>query len=148
MMKKAGDLLKEARIQKKLTIEEVHEGTKIRPSYIEAIENSNYTIFHSLTTIRGFLRNYANFLDLNPESIIAVHRREESIKSLSNKKRLPLGLNNFHISSNVFVVLAALLVVSSVIVFLFISIFRSQNLHILIFWNQVIFMKQPKIKYR
>jgi cytoskeletal protein RodZ len=117
MMKKAGEILRETRLSKNLTVEEIYEGTKIRQSYIEAIENSNYTNFHSPTTIKGFLRNYAFFLNLNPENIIAVYRREQSANSKSFKKKWKFRLPNLHLSPILFVLAASFVIILSVIAF-------------------------------
>ena len=117
-MKKAGDALREARLKKNITIDDVFEGTKIRPSYIESIEASKYDSFHSETTIKGFLRNYAQFLGLSPESIIAVYRREQiTTSNLNIKKKWNIKLPMFSVSPSIFVVFASILIVVGVIGF-------------------------------
>ena len=118
MMKKAGEVLQQARIKKNLSIEEVYEGTKIRPSYIDCIENSDYSAFHSQTTIKGFLKNYAQFLGINPETIVAVYRREQNTKAtIQIKKRWKLKLPNISLSPSIFIVLASIFIVVGVIGF-------------------------------
>jgi len=75
-MKTAGDLLKEKRLLKELTLETVATRTKIKLEYLEAIENSNFPALPSATFAKGFLRNYATFLYLNPDTIVAMFRRD------------------------------------------------------------------------
>jgi cytoskeletal protein RodZ len=75
-MKTAGDLLKEKRLLKELSLDDVAKKTKIKVEYLEAIESSNFTFLPSSTFAKGFLRNYASFLYLNPDTIVAMFRRD------------------------------------------------------------------------
>ena len=75
-MKTAGDLLKEKRLLKELSLEDVSRKTKIKVEFLEAIENSNYALLPSATFAKGFLRNYATFLYLNPDTMVAMFRRD------------------------------------------------------------------------
>lgn len=75
-MKTSGDLLKEKRLLKELSLEDVAKKTKIKIEYLEAIESSNFSALPSATFAKGFLRNYASFLYLNPDTIVAMFRRD------------------------------------------------------------------------
>ena len=75
-MKAAGDLLKEKRLIKELTLEDVERKTKIKTTYLVAIENSDFASLPSSTFAKGFLRNYATFLHLNPDTVVAMFRRD------------------------------------------------------------------------
>jgi cytoskeletal protein RodZ len=75
-MKTAGDLLKEKRLLKELSLEDVAGKTKIKVEYLAAIENSDFSALPSSTFAKGFLRSYANFLYLNPDTMIAMFRRD------------------------------------------------------------------------
>jgi hypothetical protein len=75
-MKTAGDLLREKRLTKELSLEDVALKTKIKVEYLRAIENSDFSSLPSSTFAKGFLRNYAEFLYLNPETILAMFRRD------------------------------------------------------------------------
>lgn len=75
-MKTAGDLLKEKRLLKELSLEAVAKKTKIKEEYLIAIENSDFASLPSSTFAKGFLRNYASFLYLNPDTIVAMFRRD------------------------------------------------------------------------
>lgn len=76
-----GDLLKERRKEKGLTIEQVAEITKIRSIYIKALENSDHQAFSSEVYLKGFLRNYSHFLEIGTERALAMYRRESEFKS-------------------------------------------------------------------
>ena len=75
-MKTAGQLLQEKRISKELTLENIAEKTKIKLEYLEAIESSEFNKLPSATFAKGFLRNYATFLHLNGDTVVAMFRRD------------------------------------------------------------------------
>lgn len=75
-MRKVGDILKTRRLEKSLTLEDVEKRTKIRKKFLQAIEGGNYSLFSSSTYLRGFIKNYSDFLLLPTQEILAVFRRE------------------------------------------------------------------------
>ena len=70
IMSELGNLLQAAREQKELTVEQVAEATKIPLNYLYALEEEALDVFTSDLHARGFLRNYASFLDLDPEETV------------------------------------------------------------------------------
>lgn len=89
-MKTAGELLRDKRILKELSLEDVSKKTKIKVEFLEAIENSDYTRLPSSTFAKGFLRNYATFLYLNPDTMVAMFRRD--FTQNSKGEIIPRGL--------------------------------------------------------
>jgi cytoskeletal protein RodZ len=87
---KTSDLLKEKRLVKELSLETVAAKTKIKLEYLEAIENSDFARLPSSTFAKGFLRNYASFLHLNPDTIVAMFRRD--FTENNNGEIIPRGL--------------------------------------------------------
>jgi cytoskeleton protein RodZ len=75
-MKTAGQLLREKRELKELTIGEMATRIKVKPEYLFAIENSDFSSLPTPTATKGFLRNYARALHLNPDTIVAMFRRD------------------------------------------------------------------------
>lgn len=75
-MTKAGEKLKEKRLEKGLTLEDVSKSTKIKSEFLEFIENGSYEKLPSVSYAQGFVRNYARFLGLNEKEIMAIFRRE------------------------------------------------------------------------
>ena len=75
-MIKAGERLKEVRLARDLTLEDVEKSTKIKTSYLEFIENGQYDKLPSVSYAQGFVRNYADFLGLPEKEIMAIFRRE------------------------------------------------------------------------
>ena len=75
-MKTAGQILKENRVKKEISLDEVARETKIRKPYLLALEKDDYQSLPSITIIKGFIRNYAQFLDLKPERLVAIFKRD------------------------------------------------------------------------
>lgn len=75
-MKTAGELLRETRLKKGLTIKEIAKRIKVKSEYLEALENNDFNTLPSATFTKGFLRNYAQDLKLKPETVIAMFRRD------------------------------------------------------------------------
>lgn len=75
-MKTAGEILHEARIQKGQSLKEIEKLTKIRVKFLQALEDNRFSLISQATTTRGFIKNYALAVDLNPESVLAVFRRD------------------------------------------------------------------------
>lgn len=68
-----GEAFKQARKERGLSLEEIAEKTKIRSRYLEAIEEENFDLLPGRVYVKGFLRNYAKFLGLNPEPLVALY---------------------------------------------------------------------------
>ena len=62
--------------------------------YLQALEEDNYQKLPSLTSAKGFLKNYAEFLGLSSIKIMALFRRDfagdKAGKLLSRQKAKPL----------------------------------------------------------
>ncbi|MBN1331567.1 helix-turn-helix domain-containing protein [Candidatus Dojkabacteria bacterium] len=74
-----GELLKEKRAKKGLSLRQISEITKIRVEYLQALEDGRYSAFPSEVYLKGFLKNYAKFLGIDKERSLALYRRENKI---------------------------------------------------------------------
>ena len=75
-MVRLGQRLREIRVYKGLSIEEVAKGTKIRSQFISAIEKGDYKTLPSKAYAQGFVKNYVTFLGLPQRESMAMFRRE------------------------------------------------------------------------
>jgi len=73
-----GQSLKEAREQKGVSLEEVEEVTRIRQKFLQALEEGNYGALPAETYVKGFLRTYAMYLELDPEEVMALYEGREN----------------------------------------------------------------------
>ena len=67
----AGSVLQRARKDRKLSLADVTEKTKIQPWVLEAIEADRLQELMSPVYVKGFITTYAKFLRLEPEPLVA-----------------------------------------------------------------------------
>lgn len=70
IMDELGHILREARETKGLTLQQVQEQIRINARFLSALENGEYERLPTPVHVRGFLRNYARFLNLDPTPLI------------------------------------------------------------------------------
>lgn len=110
-MNHVGSILSEARRQKGVDIAQVEQDINIEQVYIEALENDDYQKMPAEAYIVGFLRNYSEYLGLNPDDIIRQYKNikledtEVPQEILLPKKKMGFGVKIF-----LFVSLAVLIV--------------------------------------
>ena len=63
-MKRVGQILKEERLRRKLTLDDIEKYTKIRRKVLEALEEGDYSKLPAETFVKGFIKNYGEFLNL------------------------------------------------------------------------------------
>jgi len=89
MTRSIGDILKRARERKRLTLGDVYKDIKIHPTYVKALEADDYSVFSGKVHSKGFLKIYAEYLELSVEDILALWRREyEHEFDIKEKKQL------------------------------------------------------------
>lgn len=71
-----GDILRSEREKQRLTIKDVEHETSIRALYIEAIEKGDQKALPSEVYVKGFIRNYADFLHLDADALARQYREE------------------------------------------------------------------------
>jgi cytoskeletal protein RodZ len=82
-MKTIGDYLKEARVRKKYSKERLEKETKIKKSFIDAIEKEEWARLPDPSVVTGFVRSIANALGLIPERTLAILRRDYPPKKVA-----------------------------------------------------------------
>jgi cytoskeletal protein RodZ len=65
-----GNTLREARLRRGLDILDCEAETKIRAKYLRAMEEEQFDLMPSPTYVRGFLRTYSEFLDLDGQLVL------------------------------------------------------------------------------
>jgi cytoskeleton protein RodZ len=66
----AGALLRAARETAGLTVDAVAQQLKLAPRQVKAIEDGDFTRLPGRTFVRGFVRNYARVVRLDPEAVL------------------------------------------------------------------------------
>lgn len=76
-----GAVLREARERRGLKTKELASITRISPRFIECLEEDRYDELPGEVFVRGFLRNCARELQLDPEDMIASYERHAGYES-------------------------------------------------------------------
>lgn len=76
-----GQQLRQARLERDLTLEHVAEGTHIRLQYLQAIEDGDLDRLPSPVQARGFLRAYASYLNLDINQLSASQESQPTLVS-------------------------------------------------------------------
>lgn len=75
-MKTIGEVVKIARVRKKYSIARLEEITKIKASFIEAIENENWSALPNFSTTLGFVKSIAGAVNVDEKTAVAVFKRD------------------------------------------------------------------------
>jgi len=75
MSESIGQQLKKEREARFLTLEKASAATRIRIVFLQALESDDYSVMPSAAQGRGFLRNYAEYLELNVDDMVAEIQR-------------------------------------------------------------------------
>lgn len=75
-MARLGDALRLQREAMGVTMEQAAEDTRIREKFLRAIESGDYQSLPGTVYTKGFLRNYAEYLNLDPEETLALYTGE------------------------------------------------------------------------
>jgi len=70
-MVEIGQLLRQTREAKELSLADVEDQTRIRQRYLNALESGDWDDLPNQVAARGFLRTYATFLGLDAEELVA-----------------------------------------------------------------------------
>lgn len=94
-MRTVGQILKETREAKFYSLEEIEKSTKIRQELLVALEADNYSKLPPPTFVQGFIKNYAKFLGLDAQKLLAIYRRE-----FAEEKHRPYVMDAFVAPAN------------------------------------------------
>jgi hypothetical protein len=83
--KTVGEYLSKKRKDIGVTLETVERETRIKTKYLSFLENNLFDNFHSHVQAKGFLRNYAKFLGLNEDMLLALYRRDFENRDMKRK---------------------------------------------------------------
>lgn len=73
-MEKLGEKFTQARLAKRVTIEQAAEETYIPKEKLEALEAENFDIFEAPVILLGFIKNYATYLGLKADEMVMLYR--------------------------------------------------------------------------
>ncbi len=118
------DRLTAARERKGVDLMRAERDTKIRVRYLSALESGDYRDLPGAVYTKGFLRNYAIYLDLDPEDVLRQWRRERGEATAPEASIVPprvLTEPSRPLQFSPQVVVAALLTAGVVLFFIYLS---------------------------
>lgn len=93
-MSTVGELLKQAREAKGLTVQEIAEATRIKRVQIEGLEKDDYSSFPAHVYVRGSIKNYASVVKIDPQPLLDLLEsggqttEEKDAQELSEKEKV------------------------------------------------------------
>lgn len=113
-MTELGNRLKEERLAKGLSLDDLQAATKIQKRYLSGIEEGNYSTMPGDFYVRAFIKQYCEAIGLNPDEIFDTYKEDipspyqqdlpEQLSRVKSRKGLPDG------GSRVFDILPKILV--------------------------------------
>lgn len=85
----AGARLRDARVAAGLSIDAVAQQLKLAPRQVMALEDDDYAQLPGRTFVRGFMRNYARLVRLDPEAVLASLPEAGAAPSLDHPSLIP-----------------------------------------------------------
>src|SRR3989344_8722341 len=92
-MKTVGSIFSEERKKKGLSLETVASSTKIRKEILASLEAGNWEKLPHPTFIKGFIRNYGQFLGLDTTELLTFFRREYDEKRVVRETKMFLKMS-------------------------------------------------------
>ncbi|MBD3329261.1 hypothetical protein GF357_02090 [Candidatus Dojkabacteria bacterium] len=83
-----GKVLGHYREKRGFSLEQISEATKIPIDQLKAIEEDNYGDEDTQVFLRGFIKNYSDYLKLDTDKILAIYRRTLATQSEPDRKPL------------------------------------------------------------
>jgi cytoskeletal protein RodZ len=80
----AGEVLKNKRELLGKSLEKISADTKIQKRFLKYIENNQFEYFDSEVFLTGFIKIYAEYLDLDTNKVLALYRRSNPHKTSGN----------------------------------------------------------------
>lgn len=93
-MSELGTRLKQARIAKGYSLEDLQDLTKIQKRYLAGIEDGNHTMMPGAFYVRAFIKQYAAAVGLNGEELLEQHKLEMPASEPAARPPMPSSLTS------------------------------------------------------
>jgi len=129
-----GTRLKEARLSKGYSLDDLQEITKIQKRYLVGIEEGNYSIMPGSFYVRAFIKQYAEAVGLDAEEILETYKNElpstpndqvsQSITNSPSRRKVTKGPSNKMMEAMPKIIVALFIVVIIVVIWV---LWQSKN---------------------
>lgn len=98
-MPELGSLLRKARLERGMSLEELQDITKIRIRYLEAIEEEDFSVLPGSFYVRAFIKSYAEAVGMDPDEVVRLYQGilpsvHEELKNESIRPRTRMRIRN------------------------------------------------------
>lgn len=93
-MSELGARLKQARIAKGYSLEDLQDLTKIQKRYLAGIEDGNHNMMPGAFYVRAFIKQYAAAVGLNGEELLEQYKTEMPANEPAAQKQMPSALTS------------------------------------------------------
>ena len=92
-----GDYLRQERIARQVSLEELSWSTKIRMEYLTSLEAGDFSNMPAEVFVKGYIKAYAFYLELDPEDVLQRYARciQGEDCSCGEVVRLPVERHSF-----------------------------------------------------
>ncbi|WDU80638.1 helix-turn-helix domain-containing protein [Lysinibacillus sp. G01H] len=129
-----GTRLKEARLSKGYSLDDLQEITKIQKRYLVGIEEGNYSIMPGSFYVRAFIKQYAEAVGLDAEEILETYKNElpstpndqvsQSMTNSPSRRKVTKGPSNKMMEAMPKIIVALFIVVIIVVIWV---LWQSKN---------------------
>lgn len=86
-MSRLGEILRGQREKKSITLDQAAADTRIREKFLKALEDGDYQSLPGAVYTQGFLRNYAEYLDLEQDELVVLFHQERGTVAAEPARR-------------------------------------------------------------
>ena len=129
-----GNKLKKARKSRGLSLEDIKNKSKIKKSYLEALENDNFEKLPGEVYTKVYIRGYAKIVGIDPKKILSEYENQKNndknIKSTNkneSKKKSEGNLNSFLNKDKIFKGLLGIILILIIVLLSYNVFFRTDQ---------------------
>ncbi|KKU55575.1 MAG: Transcriptional regulator [Candidatus Moranbacteria bacterium GW2011_GWE1_49_15] len=111
--------MKKLRSERRLSLGEISKGTNVQAKYLECLEEGDYKKLPAQVYVKGFLRNYANFMGVSEQSLLRQYEMEQKIARNIRKDEEEVAGNGKPEKFSSFVVTPKMMVIVLSVIFVF-----------------------------
>lgn len=123
-----GEKLKKLRSERRISLGEVSKHTRIQVKYLEHLEEGRYEKLPVDVYVRGFLKNYADFLAIDANVLVRLYEKEREIKKNLEKGKngeekpalpIPFKISSFALTPKIILISTIALITISGFLYLY-----------------------------
>ncbi|NBI27430.1 helix-turn-helix domain-containing protein [Chengkuizengella marina] len=135
-MSELGDLLKKARLDKDISLDELQELTKIQKRYLIAIETGDFNALPGHFYVKAFIKSYADSVGVDRDQVMKLYQNdvptvtapETKVRNIRRKKRSFISTEKITKWAAAFLVICFIALIFALIYYFLVSGEKDQNL--------------------